>query len=385
MRLLKLLEFFMNPNNEFRVPYVDLGLQWASIREEALKKIDDILSTGKYLEHEIVSKLEDDLASRIGVRHVVTLNSGTDALLIALMALGVKRGDEIITVPNSFIATAAAISHVGAIPVMVDVGEDHLIDPSKIEQKISPKTVAIMPVHLEGKVCDMNAIRAIADRYHLAIVEYAAQSMGSKYDDRESGSFGDIACFSLHPLKNLNAVGDGGFIATNNDQYKDFALAARNHGQSARNHSVFFGNVSRLDSIQAGIISIRLQELNSTISNRRASAFYYDEQLKNTSIKTPRYLHNVYHSYHLYVIEIENRDLVQRALLSRSIETKIHYPKLITDQPAYISMFGQTKDIEVAKSQSKKILSLPIHQQLNQRQKDHVVETLLNTIKRSEN
>lgn len=371
----------MKPKDNIRVPYVDLGAQWSSIREEALKKFDDILSTGKYLEHEIVGQLEQDLAHRLGVRHVVTLNSGTDALLIALMAVGIKRGDEVITVPNSFIATAAAISHVGAIPVMVDVGEDHLMDPSKIEHKITPRTVAIMPVHLEGKVCDMKSIRTIAEKHHLAIIEDAAQSMGSKFEGQESGSFGDIACFSLHPLKNLNAVGDGGFIATNDDKFKDFALAARSHGQSERNHSIFFGNVSRLDSIQAGIISIRLKELDSTITTRRSSAIYYDSYLKSAGVFTPKYLQSVFHSYHLYVIEIDERDHVQKALLAQGVETKIHYPKLITDQPAYVNIFGTTQDIEVAKSQSKKILSLPIHQHLHQEQIDYVVETLLSTLK----
>ena len=371
----------MKPKNNIRVPYVDLGAQWLSIREEALKKFDDILISGKYLEHEIVGQLEQDLAHRLGVRHVVTLNSGTDALLIALMALGIKRGDEVITVPNSFIATAAAISHVGAIPVMVDVGEDHLIDPSKIEHKITPRTVAIMPVHLEGKVCDMKSIRTIAEKYHLAIIEDAAQSMGSKFEGQESGSFGDIACFSLHPLKNLNAVGDGGFIATNDDKFKDFALAARSHGQSERNYSIFFGNVSRLDSIQAGIISIRLKALDSTITTRRSSAIYYDSYLKSAGVFTPKCLQSVFHSYHLYVIEIDKRDHVRKALLAQGVETKIHYPKLMTDQPAYVNIFGTTQDIEVAKSQSKKILSLPIHQHLHQEQLDYVVETLLSTLK----
>lgn len=365
---------------EVRVPYVDLGAQWSSIREEALKGFDVILSTGKYLEHEVVQVLEAELARRLGVRYVVTLNSGTDALLIALMALGVKKGDEVITVPNSFIATAAAIAHVGAIPVMVDVGKDHLIDTMKIEEKITSRTVAIMPVHLEGKVCNMDALQTIAKKHQLAIIEDAAQSMGSRFDGRESGSFGDIACFSLHPLKNLNAAGDGGFIATNNEEFRDFARAARNHGQSERNLSSFFGNVSRLDSIQASIVSIRLQSLNSTILNRRETASFYDRRLSGSIAQLPIFSPKVFHSYHLYVIEVDNRDYVQKALHAKGIETKIHYPKLITDQPAYLTRFGKTLGLEEAAIQSKRILSLPIHQNLGQEQKEYLMDTLINTL-----
>jgi len=374
----------MQPEDKARVPFVDLGAQWTLIREEALQKFDEILSTGKYLEHEVVLELEQNLAQRLGVRYVVTLNSGTDALLIALVALGVKKGDEVITVPNSFIATAAAIAHVDAIPIMVDVGEDHLIDPSKIEQKITPRTVAIMPVHLEGKVCDMDTIQAIAKKYHLAVIEDAAQSMGSRFEGRESGSFGDIACFSLHPLKNLNAVGDGGFIATNDEKFKNFAIAARNHGQSERNLSIFFGNVSRLDSIQASIVSMRLKALDSIILNRRKTADYYDRRLTGSSAQLPKYSPKVFHSYHLYVIEVDRRDEVQKALFARGVETKIHYPKLITDQPAYMSRFGIVHDIEEARIQSRRILSLPIHQNLDQRQKEYLMDTFLSTLKEQE-
>lgn len=370
----------MHPERRIRVPYADLGAQWKLIRDEALDKFDQILLTGKYLEHEIITELEQDLSKKLGVRNVITMNSGTDALLIALMALGIKKGDEVITVPNSFIATAAAIAHVGASPIMVDVGQDHLIEPSKIEEKITSKTVAIMPVHLEGKVCDMEAIKAIAKKYQLAIIEDAAQSMGSKYGGQESGSFGDIACFSLHPLKNLNAIGDGGFIATNDDKYRDFAMAARNHGQSERNLSIFFGNVSRLDSIQASVISIRLKALDSTIINRRQTAQYYDSKLGSSGASIPIVSEKVFHSYHLYMIEVDNRDEVQRRLLAKGIETKIHYPRLITDQPAYVDRFGKTQDIQVAQSQSKRILSLPIHQNLDNNQKDYLIEKLLETI-----
>lgn len=362
---------------EMFVPYVDLGAQWKDIREEALDCIDEILSTGKYLEHEFVEMLENEIAEILNVNYVITLNSGTDALLLTLAGLDIKRGDEVLTVPNSFIATAAAISHVGAIPVMVDVGSDHLMDVEKIEAKITKKTKAIMPVHLEGKVCDMERICRIAQDNNLLVIEDSAQSFGSRFNGQASGTFGDAGCFSLHPLKNLNALGDGGFVATNNSELNQYLRSARNHGQTSRNTSTFFGQVSRLDSLQAGILRMKLKTLHKVILKRREIASEYDRVLSNSSFLLPICSPNVYHSYHLYVIEVENRDEVARELLARGIETKIHYPKLITDQEAYINRYGKTFEINLAKLQSEKILSIPVHHHLKKAQVCHVTDALL--------
>jgi dTDP-4-amino-4,6-dideoxygalactose transaminase len=348
-----------------KVPYTNLDKQWNEIREEALPLIDQVLSSGKYLESELISELEQELANFVGCKEVILLNSGTDALMLALYGIGVRPGDEVITVPNSFIASVAAISHVGASPVIVDIGSDHLINTELIESAITKKTKAIMPVHLEGKVCDMNSIREIAQKHSLNVIEDAAQAFGSRLDGVNVGSLSDITCFSLHPLKNLNACGDSGFIALNDSSIAGKIRTFRNHGQIKRNDSNVFGIVSRFDSIQAAILSVRLKNIKRVIEKKRVNAATYNNLLEKGGIKTPKVQSNVFHSYHLYVIEVDNRDKIARELLKIGIETKVHYPLLITDQEAYISKF-KSYITPVAHYQKNRILSLPIHTDLTQ-------------------
>ena len=361
------------------VPYLSLNNQWSDIRKEALLLIDEVLSSGKYIEHEIVELLEVELANKLGVKHVVLVNSGTDALMLALYSLGIKKNDEVITVPNSFIASVAAIQHVGAIPKMVDVGLDHLIDVEQIEAAITSKTRAIMPVHLEGKVCQMDVISEIAKRHNLLIIEDVAQAFGSKFSGKMAGSFSDVACFSLHPLKNLNACGDGGFISTN-----DLLLASRirslqNHGQTERNNSNEFGFVSRFDSIQAAIIRIRLKHIDKVIANRRNNALIYDSYFKDTGVLSPIATELVFHTYHTYNIEVENRDKIREKLLNLGVDTRIHYPKLITEQNAYIKKYGAfLGSIPNAIKQKNRILSIPIHAHLMEEELAYVAKSILN-------
>ena len=364
-----------------QVKYVDLGAQWEDIKQRALPEIDRVLSTGMYLEHDVVSRLEGRLADFLGVKNVVCLNSGTDALLMSLMSLGLRPGDEVITVPNSYIASVAAIEHVGARAVFVDVGEDHLIDTSKIEEAITSKTRAIMPVHLEGKIANLTKIREIADSYGLRIVEDSAQAIGSHLNGITPGQISDIACFSMHPLKNLNGAGDGGFIATNSDELASRISRLRSHGQSSRNKSLEFGFVSRLDSIQAAILHIKLDDLPLVIDKRRQIARKYDSAFGITPIKIPLSAPGVFHTYHLYVIEIDNRDKVQFELSEKGIETKIHYPTLITDQIAFTNKYPNTSlKLESARRQVSRILSIPIHQNLSDSQINYVIETLGNSL-----
>jgi dTDP-4-amino-4,6-dideoxygalactose transaminase len=359
------------------VPYVDLGSQWLSIKDRALHKINEVLENGMYLEDPIIESLEKRIARRLGVKYATTVNSGTDALIFSLVALGIARGDEIITVPNSYIASVAAIEHIGATTVFIDVGADHLINANLIEEAITPQTKAIMPVHLEGKMADMVAINKIAKKHDLLIIEDAAQAFGSKFLEFQPGNLSDVACFSFHPLKNLNAAGDGGLIATNNYDLIEKVNRMKNHGQVTRNIHHNFGFVSRLDSIQAAILSIKLDDLDSTLVCRRFFAKQYDENLVKYDIQTPVVSLEVFHSYHLYVIEIDNRDKVQDALKNVGIETKIHYPTLITDQIAYTSRYPEKNwDIPVARKQKKRILSLPIHQNLNSFQINYVSDQL---------
>ena len=364
-----------------KVPYVDLGGQWLSIRDRALPKISEVLESGMYLEHPIIEALEERIANRLGVKYTTSVNSGTDALIFSLVALGVTRGDEVITVPNSYIASVAAIEHIGATTVFIDVGPDHLINTDLIEEAITARTRAIMPVHLEGKMANMVAINQIAKKHGLLIIEDAAQAFGSKFLDHQPGNLSDIACFSFHPLKNLNAAGDGGLVATNNYELIEKVNRMKNHGQVFRNISHNFGFVSRLDSIQAAILSIKLDDLDSTIICRRLFAKKYEENLTNYKIQNPILSSEVFHSYHLFVIEIDNRDKVQDSLKSVGIETKIHYPILITDQISYTSRYPDKKwNIPVAKMQKERILSLPIHQNLDLSQIDYVSYKLRNLV-----
>jgi dTDP-4-amino-4,6-dideoxygalactose transaminase len=362
---------------KMKVPYVDLGSQWLAIKDRALPKISEVLESGMYLEHPLIETLEKRIAKRLGVKYATTVNSGTDALIFSLVALGVTRGDEVITVPNSYIASVAAIEHIGATAVFIDVGPDHLINADLIEDAITPRTKAIMPVHLEGKMANMVAINRIAKKNGLLIIEDAAQAFGSKFLNYQPGNLSDIACFSFHPLKNLNAAGDGGLIATNNYELIEKTNRMKNHGQVSRNISKEFGFVSRLDSIQAAILSIKLDDLDSTINSRRLFAKQYQESLTKSKIQKPIYSLEVFHSYHLYVIEIDNRDKIRDSLKNLGIETKIHYPTLITEQIAYTSRHPEKKwNIPVARKQKERILSLPIHQNLISSQIDYVTEQL---------
>lgn len=361
-----------------KVPYLALDRQWKDIRIEALPLIDEVLSTGKYLDHDIVWSLESQLSDQIGVDHTVLVNSGTDALMFGLYALGIGRGDEVITVPNSFIASVAAIQHVGATPIMVDVGQDHLMDVTKLESVITSKTRAIMPVHLEGKVCDMHQIMNIAKKYGLFVIEDVAQAFGSKLSGEMAGSFSDVSCFSLHPLKNLNACGDGGFVATNNTEIADRIKSLRNHGQAERNHSSEFGFVSRFDSLQAAILHIRLKGLTQVISRRRENAKLYNSAFENSRITIPIIQNQVFHTYHTYVIEIDRRDEVKEQLALVGVDTRIHYPNLITDQAAFTRKFGeQSGRIPTAIMQKGKVLSLPIHAHLTDEEIQFVANQIL--------
>jgi dTDP-4-amino-4,6-dideoxygalactose transaminase len=261
---------------------------------------------------------------------------------------------------------------------MVDVGADHLIDVTQIESAITSKTRAIMPVHLEGKVCQMSKIMEIAKRHNLLIIEDVAQAFGSKFSGKMAGSFSDASCFSLHPLKNLNACGDGGFVATNNDEVADRIRALRNHGQAERNSSIEFGFVSRFDSIQAAILHIRLKKLDQVIAQRRENARLYDLAFTDSAVVAPVVDNEVFHTYHTYSVEIENRDEVRAKLSKLGVDTRIHYPNLITEQRAFIDKFGIfSEKIPNAIKQKERILSIPIHAHLKNNEVKYVAEQLL--------
>ncbi len=347
------------------VPYVNMAAQWAEEREELLPIIERVLAEGHWVGGAAVAEFEAAAARLCGVAHAVALNSGTDALVLGMAALGIGPGDEVVTPPNSFIASTAAIVQLGARPVFVDVRDDQNIDPERIEEAITPRTKAIMPVHLSGRIADMAPIMEIAERHGLWVVEDAAQSVGSRYDDRLSGCFGQVGCFSTHPLKNLNACGDGGFLTTDDEEIAEAVRASRNHGLVTRESVARFGQVSRMDSLQAAILSFRLGRLDDTIRRRRANAALYRERLDPELVFMPEDREREFNTYHTFVIQVDRRDELQAFLQSQGVGTAIHYPVPIHLQPASAGLGTRAGDFPVTERQAGRILTLPINQMLS--------------------
>ena len=353
-----------DPGAAREVLYVDLAAQWAAEREALLPIVEKVLAGGHWVGGRAIADFEAAAARLCGVAHAVALNSGTDALVLGMAALGIGPGDEVITPPNSFVASTAAIVELGAQPVFVDVRDDQNIDPERIEAAISPRTRAIMPVHLTGRVADMTPIAEIAERHGLFIVEDAAQSVGSRYDGRMSGSFGQVGCFSTHPLKNLNACGDGGFLTTDDARIADVVRAHRNHGLVTRETVARFGRVSRMDSLQAAILGFRMGRLEDTIQRRRANAALYRERLDPDRVFIPPERDREFSTYHTFVIQVDRRDELQRFLADNRVGTAIHYPVPIHLQPAASDLGYHVGDLPVAERQAGRILTLPVNQTL---------------------
>ena len=359
-----------------RVAYVDLSAQYREERDEILRRVDDVLSSGQWLGGPAIETVEQVLADRLGVRHVVALDSGTDALILALEALGVGPGDEVITPPNSFIASAGAIAATGATPVFADVGEDQNIDPAAVEAAVTPRIRAIMPVHLTGRVAEMPAIMAIAERHGLAVVEDCAQAMGSRLNGRPAGSYGRLACFSAHPLKLLNAAGDAGWVATDDARLAERVRRGRNHGLIDRNTGLTWGRVSRMDAVQAAILLNRLARLDSVIERRRAHAARYAQRLDSRHVFIPPDRPDEFNAVHSFVVQVDRRDELQGYLAERGIETKVHYPVPLHLQPMAEPLGYRLGDLPVAERQARRILSLPVHQMLSPEDIDYVAAAI---------
>jgi dTDP-4-amino-4,6-dideoxygalactose transaminase len=354
------------PDSSSQIPYVNLGAQWQDDREELLPIIDKLFGSGHYVGGVEIDKFEKQIAKLCQVNHAVALNSGTDALTLALHLLGIGRGDEVITPPNSFIASTAVIMHLGAVPVFVDVFPDQNIDPDKIESAITKKTKAIMPVHLTGRICDMDPIMEIANNHGLKVVEDAAQAIGSKYKSKPSGSIGDVGCFSTHPLKNLSACGDGGFLTTNDEKIYLKAKVLRNHGMADRDRVDNFGYVSRMDNLQAAILNYRLKKLDEIIDRRRQNAQSYLEYIDTDEVFIPLEKEYEFNTYHTFVIQVEKRNELKEFLLKQGIEAAIHYPTPIHLQPAAKRLGYKLGDFPVTEKQAGIILTLPVNQSLGQ-------------------
>ncbi len=359
-----------------KIHYVSLVNQWESEKDDLMPIVEKVLSRGLYVNAPEIDQFEEKVAELCNTKYAVALNSGTDALTLALYLVGVKRGDEVITVPNSFIATTAVIVHLGAKPIFVDVGQDQNINVDLIEKAITKKTKAILPVHLTGRIADMNKILKIAKKYNIPVVEDAAQAIGSLYYNEPSGSFGKVGCFSTHPLKNLNSCGDGGFITTNDKSIYEKAEILRSHGLVSRDESTHFGFVSRMDSLQAAILKYRLMKLKDVIMKRRENAKFYFNNLNDKYIKLPFEKKCEFNTYHTFVIEVDKRDVLQNYLKENNIITGIHYPIPIHLQPAASKLGYKKGDFPIAERQSNRILTIPVHQYLTIRDLEEIVKKI---------
>lgn len=349
---------------ELKIPYVNLKAQWESEKDELMPIIESVIASGNYVGGDVVDNFENAVANYLGSEFCVAVNSCTDALVLGLAALGVRRGDEVITPPNSFIASTAAIVHLGATPVFVDVLPNQSIDPDLVESAITAKTKAIMPVHLGGRMVDMDRLSQIATNHGVAVIEDAAQSIGSTFNKEFSGTFGEVGCFSAHPLKNLNAIGDGGFVCFKYQDLADQVRMLRSHGLIDRNTVERFGYVSRLDAIQAAVLSYRLTRLETTISTRRKNANLYRSLLNPEFVFVPDDDLRERNSYHTFVVQVDRREELISHLLSCGIGTAIHYPIPIHLQPAAKFLGYGLGSFPVTEAQAKRILTLPINQHL---------------------
>ncbi len=363
--------------NKTTVPYVDLQAQYRSIRSEVLKALEEVCESARFVQGPKTSKFEEEFAAYCGVNYCVSLNSGTSALHLALRCLDIGPGDEVITVAMSFIATAWAISYVGATPVFVDIdAARRTMSPTKLEAAITPRTKAIIPVHLYGMPAEMDRINAIAVQHGIPIIEDAAQAHGARYRGKRVGQFGKIACFSFYPGKNLGAYGEGGALTTNDTLIAQRARSLRDHAQSERYFHDEIGYNYRMDRFQTAVLAIKLKQLDSWNAIRVARAACYAKLLKDSSYKLPTHFPDCDCIWHCYVIECQDRDSIRHALQEAGIETGLHYPLPIHLQKAYAFLGYRRGDLPVTEALCDRCLSLPMSADLTDEQISAVVSAL---------
>ena len=363
-----------------KVPFLDLKAQYKSIKEEIAIELQKVLDNTAFAGGPFVSQFEKEFASFCQTDFAIGLGSGTAALWAAIQGLGISEGDEVITTPNTFIATAEAISFAGAKPVFVDIDEQtYNINPQLIEDAITPKTKAIIPVHLYGQTADMNPIMEIAKAKDLFVIEDACQAHGAKCNGKPAGSIGDAGCFSFYPGKNLGAYGEAGAVVTNNLQLADNLQMFRDHGQKKKYYHAIVGWNARMDGFQGAILSVKLKYLNQWNESRRKNAQLYNDLLADIDgIITPTEVDYAKHVYHLYVIRVKNRDEFMATLVENDVFCGIHYPIPLHLQDAYSSLGYKKGDYPVAEKCCEQLVSLPMFPELTSEQISYVVEKIKN-------
>lgn len=341
------------------------------------EKLKEVVVKGDFTLGTPVDHFENEFKKIVKTKHAIGVGSGTDALFLSLKALGVKEGDEVITTPFTFYATIGAIVTAGAKPVFVDVLPDYNIDPTKIEAAITSKTKVILPVHWSGKPCHMNDITSIAEKNNISVVEDACHAIQATYQNKPAGSWGNLGCFSFHPLKNLNVWGDGGIIVTNSDELADQLKLMRNHGLKNRDECILFSYNSRLDTLQAIVASHLLQKLNHITASRIKHANYYDQHLSGVpGVTIAKREADVKSVYHLYCIQCDDRDALQTFLIKKGIDAKVHYPIPMHLQPAAHSLGYKKGDFPVCERIADHTISLPVHEFLTQSDLDCVIQNI---------
>ena len=360
-----------------KIPYVNIGGQHAAIKSELLEAVGRVIDSGQFVLGEEVSEFERRFAQICGVRFAAAVNSGTDALILALRALGIGSCDEVITVPNSFVASTTCIALVGAKPVFVDVREDCNMDPAKLEDAITSRTKAILVVHLTGRPADMDPIIKVAKARKLHVVEDCAQAVLAEYKGKRVGSFGVIGCFSLHPLKTLNACGDGGVLTTNDGALYERLKVLRNVGLRSRDECVVWSSHSRLDSVQAAILLVKMSHVNVWTEKRCANAAFYQRSLADVrGLQVPTDQPFEKAVYHTFVVQADRRDELKEYLTSQGVETAIHYPVPIHLQEVAVGLGYGPGSFPVTERQARRILSLPVYPELTQTDLDYIADAV---------
>jgi len=367
----------MKPIND-PIPLVDLANQCNELADEIMPALESIVRRANFILGDEVADFEQQFADYCNAEYCVGVANGTEALHLALRALGIGEGDEVITVSNTFAATAFAILHAGATPVFVDIDpNDYNMNADLIDEAVTDRTKAIMPVHLYGQPANMQAIQSAANKHGLKIVEDAAQAHGAKYRDQRVGTLGDVACFSFYPGKNLGAFGDGGAVVTNDPDLNDKLHMLRNYGQRSKNHHTSLGFNSRLDTLQAAVLLVKLKYLDGWNASRRRIAQRYSELLANSSLILPKQGPDVEHVYHLYVVQHERRDELIAHLAQDGISCGIHYPNPLHLSAPLLSAPTMPHQLPVTTQLSSKILSLPMYPELSADKIERVANMIL--------
>ncbi len=359
------------------IPLIDLKKQHESIKKEIYEAMQGVIKDSNFILGENVNNLERELARFTNTLYGIGVANGTDAIRLALEAYGIGKGDQVITTPFTFFATAEAISQAGATPVFVDIDEDTFnINTNMIEEKITSKTKAIIPVHLFGQPADMKKIVDLGEKYDLKIIEDACQAIGAIYKGKQVGSIGNAGCFSFFPTKNLGCMGDGGMIVTNDKKIVEKLRMLRFHGQRTKYFNEILGYNSRLDEIQAAILKVKFKYLHQWNENRRKIAFKYNRLLEKLPFKKPIEIDDVYSVYHLYVVQLEERDNLREYLKTQGVDSGIYYPLPLHLQKAYRQLGYKKGDFPTAENVSNKTLALPIYPEMTEDIQHYIVEKI---------